>query len=181
MILLTEYHSSWATDFCQEAERVWPAFGLVLIELHHIGSTAIPGILAKPVIDILAIVSDVNLLDVKATYFEALGYEVMGEFGLPGRRYFRRDDVAGVRTHHIHAYAPISSSEVERYLDFRDYLREHPLVAREYSDLKRSLARQCQDDTRYSDGKTDFIRDVERRAAIWQRESRSTRRPHEKP
>ncbi len=166
MIRLTEHDPTWATDFLHESERVRPAFGVVLIALHHIGSTAVPGTLAKPIIDLLAIVSDVHLLDARATHITALGYEVMGEFGLPGRRYFRRDDAEGVRTHHIHAYAPTSASEFERYLSFRDYLREHPLVAQEYSDLKRSLARQCQGDTRcYSDGKTDFVRDVERRAA----------------
>ncbi len=166
---LADHVPTWTHEFSREAEQLRPAFGALLIELHHVGSTAVPAILAKPVIDILAIVSDVHALD--AQRFETLGYEVMGEFGLPGRRYFRKDDAAGVRTHHVHAYAPESSSEIERLLNFRDYLRAHPATARAYSDLKQALVEQCRDDMRcYSDGKTAFIREVEQRAAIWKRE-----------
>lgn len=89
-----------------------------------IGSTAVPAILAKPVIGILAIVSDVHALDAQSV--ETLGYEGMGEFGLPGRRYCRKHDSAGVRTHHVPAYAPGSSSDIERLLNCRDCLSEHP-------------------------------------------------------
>ena len=78
------------------------------------------------------------------------------------------------------AYAPESSSEIERYLNFRVYLREHPTIAHACSDLKRSLTRQCNDDMRcYSDGMTVFSRKIDQRAAIWQRESRFTRRPYD--
>lgn len=118
-------------------------------------------------------VSDVHALDEQTTEFNAIGYEVIGEFGLPGRRYFRRDDVAGIRTHQLLAYAPDSSSEIARHLNFRDYLREHPAVAHAYGELKRGLARQCEDDMRcYSDGKTAFIRDVEQRAVVHRAASR---------
>jgi GrpB-like predicted nucleotidyltransferase (UPF0157 family) len=177
MITLANHDSGWPHAFSQETERLRPAFDDLLIEFHHIGSTSVPGILAKPIIDILAIVSDVDALDARAVRFEALGYEVMGEFGLPGRRYFRRDDSAGVRTHQIHSYAERSVSEIDRHLDFRDYLLAHPETARAYSNLKRRLVEHCIDDMQcYSDGKTAFIRDVEERAALWKRESNVTRR-----
>lgn len=175
MITLVAHDPAWTHEFSHEALHVRPAFGALLIELHHIGSTAVPGILAKPVIDILAIVTDVGSLDALTARFESLGYEVMGEFGLPGRRYFRKDNSAGIRTHQIHAYARGSASEIQRHLDFRDYLREHPVTAQAYSDLKLALVEQCHGDMRcYSDGKTAFIREVELRAAIWRRESSAT-------
>lgn len=165
MILLAEHDPAWARAFRDEAQRIRPAFGALLIDLHHIGSTAVPGLRAKPVIDILAVVQDVGALDARAAAFEALGYEVMGEFGLPGRRYFRKDDSAGIRTHQVHAYAPESASEIDRHLGFRDYLRAHPDVVCAYADLKQGLVAECGDDMgRYTDGKTAFIRDIERRA-----------------
>ncbi|HEY7396615.1 MAG TPA: GrpB family protein [Gemmatimonadaceae bacterium] len=138
-IVLAEYDPAWTHAFSREAERIRPVFGALLVELHHIGSPAVPGLRAKPVIDMLAVVSDVRALDKQTKGFEALGYEAMGEFGLLGRRYFRRDDPAGVRTHQVHAYAVESSGEIERHLNFRDYIRQHPDVARAYSDLKQAL------------------------------------------
>lgn len=175
-IVLAEPDPGWSEAFTVEAERIRPAFGALLIALHHIGSTAVPGLRAKPVIDILAVVTSVQALDAQADRFEALGYEVMGEFGLPGRRYFRREDSRGVRTHQVHAYARESSIEIERHLDFRDYIREHPETARAYADLKQRLAAGCRGDMRrYSDGKTAFIREIEQRAALWK--STSNGRP----
>lgn len=154
--------------FSAECERIRPAFGALLIELHHIGSTSIPGLCAKPVIDLLAIVTNIRTLDSRTAQFEGLGYEVKGEFGLPGRRYFRKDDTLGRRTHHLHAYAPGSAGEIARHLNFRDYLRAHPDAAHHYSALKRQLAERCQGDMNcYSNGKSDFIRNIEQRAAEW--------------
>jgi GrpB-like predicted nucleotidyltransferase (UPF0157 family) len=173
MIVLAEHDPRWADAFTREAERIRPAFGVLLVALDHIGSTAVPDLLAKPVIDILAVVSEVRALDAQTGHFEELGYEVMGEFGLPGRRYFRRDDPRGVRTHQIHAYAQASSREIERHLNFRDYLREHQETARAYANLKRLLANECHGDMGcYSDGKTAFIREVEQLAALWKCTSR---------
>lgn len=167
-IVLAEADPGWSEAFTVETERIRPAFGALLIALHHIGSTAVPGLRAKPVIDLLAVVSNVHALDAQAARFQALGYEVMGEFGLPGRRYFRRDDPHGVRTHQVHAYAQQSSSEIERHLNFRDYIREHPETARAYANLKQRLAADCHGDVRcYSDGKAAFIREIEQRAALW--------------
>jgi GrpB-like predicted nucleotidyltransferase (UPF0157 family) len=97
----------------------------------------------------------------------ALGYEAMGEFGIAGRRYFRRDDAAGVRTHHVHVFAR-GSADVERHLAFRDYLRAHRGDAERYASLKRELARVFADNAEvYMDGKDPFIKGMERRAAAW--------------
>ncbi len=168
-IVLAAHDASWAARFADEASVVSAALGSLLVELNHIGSTAIPGIAAKPIIDMLAVVTSIEALDHAARYLEPLRYEAMGEFGIPGRRYFRKDSVAGVRTHQLHAFA-IGSAEVERHLGFRDYLRAHPAEAKEYEALKLDLAaRSGGDALAYSDGKTGFIREMERRAAAWRR------------
>jgi len=167
-ILTIEPHRvSWKDDYSSEAARIQTALGSSLTALHHIGSTSIPGITAKPIIDILAEVESVESVDLRAREMEALGYEVMGEFCIPGRRYFRKDDEAGVRTHQVHAFVA-GSPDVTRHLAFRDYLRCHPDVAAQYSDLKRRLVDSCNGDFEaYMDGKDAFVKGVERRALEW--------------
>lgn len=167
VIVLAPHDASWAASYDEEASLLSAAFGDVLIALHHIGSTAIPGIVAKPVIDMLAMVTSVELLDERPNALEPLRYESMGEFGVPGRRYFRKDSATGVRTHQLHAFA-IGSLEIDRHLNFRDYLRAHETEAVAYDTLKRELATRAGGDTRaYSDGKTAFVHEMDRRAALW--------------
>lgn len=169
--MLAAHDPSWAARFADEASLVTAALGGVLAELHHIGSTAVPGIVAKPVIDMLAVVWSVEALDASAPALAALGYEALGEFGIPGRRYFRKDSAAGVRTHQLHAFAT-GSADVARHLGFRDYLRAHPRAAHAYERLKQDLAERSAGSTRaYTSGKTAFVREVERRAATWRRDA----------
>lgn len=130
----------WARDFAREAAAIRDALDDVPIALHHIGSTAIAGILAKPVIDLLGIVDDPAAIDRRAAALRGLGYEVMGPHGIDGRRYFRKSDANGRRTHHLHVFAT-GSAHIERHLAFRDYLRHHPLKAAEYSRLKARITR----------------------------------------
>ena len=170
MIVLVPYDPAWPGAFAREAAGLTDSLGDVLLSVEHIGSTSIPGLAAKPVIDILAVVERVDALDTRSTSFEALGYQVMGEFGIAGRRYFRKDDADGRRTHQVHAYS-LGADEVTRHLNFRDYLRAHEAVAEGYLSLKKALIDRCVDDMPcYSDGKTDFIRDIERQAVIWRRQ-----------
>lgn len=161
------HRDSWNRDFEVEAAKIRSALGDVLVVVHHIGSTAIPGIYAKPIIDILPEVTSLEALDARADDMRALGYEAMGEFGIPGRRYFRKDDSSGIRTHHVHAFAH-RSPQVPRHLAFRDYLIAHAETARAYSNLKRRLVQTCNGDIEaYMDGKNLFIKDVERKALEW--------------
>ncbi|MGB6017650.1 MAG: GrpB family protein [Nodosilinea sp.] len=96
-----------------------------------------------------------------------LGYEAMGEFGLSGRRYFRKDNAKGDRTHHVHAFQA-GSSEIDRHLAFRDFMITHPDCAQQYSDLKRALAAQYPEDIdSYMDGKDEFVKSMEQRALQW--------------
>jgi GrpB-like predicted nucleotidyltransferase (UPF0157 family) len=161
------HRESWGRDFEIEATRIQRALGSALNTLHHIGSTAIPGIHAKPIIDILADVVGLDTLDQHSSDMQALGYECLGEFGIPGRRYFRKDNARGMRTHQIHAFEQ-GTVHLHRHLAFRDYLRDRPDVARAYCELKRNLVASCAGDIEaYMDGKNPFIKDVERNALLW--------------
>jgi GrpB-like predicted nucleotidyltransferase (UPF0157 family) len=177
-IVLAAHDSTWAISFDQEAVRVQHALESCFVAIHHIGSTAIPDIVAKPVIDMLAVVDRVEALDIGPSRLEPLGYEGLGEFGIPGRRYFRRNSPEGFRTHQIHAFGR-DSAEIQRHLDFRDYLRAHPVTARAYDTLKRRLAAEHPGQIgAYTDAKTDFIREVERLAAAWRGHPRAIRPTH---
>lgn len=157
----------WRDAFGAEAKHVAAALGENVVAVHHIGSTAIPNIYAKPVVDLLVEVRDIGEVDGRGPAMEALGYEVMGEYGIPGRRYFRKDDKEGIRTHHVHVFEA-GSAEAGRHLAFRDYMIAHPLEAQRYSELKRKLAEEhSQSIDGYMDGKDGFIKEVDRRAARW--------------
>src|SRR5258705_11548656 len=136
---LEAHREQWKSDFETEAVQVQLVLGPALKALHHIGSTAIPRIYAKPIIDMLAEVESLASIDARRKEIEGLGYTAMGEFGIPGRRYFQKDDSAGNRSHHLHIFVSGSPHAV-RHLAFRDYLRAHQDIAREYSDLKQRVA-----------------------------------------
>ena len=167
MIRVVAHDPAWPAKFEAEAERIAEAVGEAVVRIHHIGSTAISQTKAKPVIDILMEVTSLGVLDRKASMLEALGYEVMGEFGIPDRRYFRLDDSNGTRTHQVHAFEA-GVPNVVRHLAFRDYMRAHPLVAEEYGALKEHLANaHPHDGAAYMDGKDAFVKEHERRALLW--------------
>lgn len=157
----------WRDAFAAEAKHVAAALGQCVVAIHHIGSTAIPNIYAKPVIDLLVEVKDITEVDGRSSAMESLGYEVMGEYGIPGRRYFRKDTREGIRTHNLHAFEA-GSAEVARHLAFRDYMVAHPEDAQRYGELKRRLAEEHpQSMDGYMDGKDGFIKETDRRAARW--------------
>ena len=107
------------------------------------------------------------VLEPLAARMATLGYEALGEFGIPGRRYFRRQNAAGERTEQVHAFL-CGSPDIARHLAFRDYLRAHRDVATQYSELKRRLAAAHPHDiAAYMDGKDPFIKDVEATALAW--------------
>src|SRR5262245_27984990 len=120
IIRVVPYDTGWPAQYEAEAKRIRDAVGVVGVRVYHIGSTAVPGLRAKPIIDILLEVSDLAALDARARRLEALGYEAKGEFGIPGRRYFRRDNELGARTHQVHAF-DADSPQAARHLAFRDY------------------------------------------------------------
>jgi GrpB-like predicted nucleotidyltransferase (UPF0157 family) len=169
-VIVVPYNPAWPEEFARECGSIAAAFGEIHITIHHIGSTSVPGMHAKPVIDILAVVASIDAVDAKNAHFTTLGYEPLGEFGIPGRRYFRKNNPAGDRTHQIHAFQR-GSQQIERHLAFRDFLRAHPAEADQYAALKRRLAEEHPDDIEaYMDGKDGFIRDIDAKAAAWREE-----------
>jgi GrpB-like predicted nucleotidyltransferase (UPF0157 family) len=158
---------NWRDEFAIESARVVTALGNNITAIHHIGSTSIATIHAKPIIDMLVEVSSIDRVDDRNSHMQALGYECMGEFGIPGRRFFRKNNAAGIRTHHIHTFAT-NSAQVKRHLAFRDYLNAYPEAARAYSELKQQLAQQYPTDIEgYMDGKAAFIHTIDLQAAEW--------------
>lgn len=166
-VVVVPHDPRWRHSFEAEAKDIAAALGENVAAIHHIGSTAIPGIHAKPVVDLLVEVRDLAGLDARSPAMESLGYEAMGEYGIPGRRYFRKSNREGARTHHVHAFAA-GSAEAVRHLAFRDYMIAHPVDAQAYSELKRKLAAEHPRDIEgYMDGKDGFIQEMDRRAAAW--------------
>ena len=166
-VLMVPHDPRWAALYEQEAVLIAEALGDNLVVSHHIGSTSIPLIHAKPCIDMLIEVVDIEEVDRQAGAMEALGYVGMGEFGLPGRRFFRKDDAQGDRTHHAHIYGT-DSPNWRRHLALRDFMRAHPDLAQEYSNLKQRLAAAHPEDIEaYMDGKDGFIKEMEQRALAW--------------
>lgn len=153
--------------FAVESRRISGAIEEALVRLHHIGSTAIPGTKAKPVIDILLEVACLDSLDRKSAMLEAMGYEAMGEYGIAGRRYFRLDDADGTRAFQVHGFKA-GVPAVIRHLAFRDYMRSHPSIAMEYGQLKQRLASAHPHDmAAYVKGKDAFVQEHEKRALLW--------------
>lgn len=165
-VVLVVYDPFWPEKFEKEAEKLGVVFGSNLVRMHHIGSTSIPGMMAKPIIDMLFVVQDITQVDRIDRAMSELGYEAMGEFGIPGRRYFRKLD-GEVHLFHLHVFA-LGDPEVDRHVNFRDYLRAHPGDALAYQELKIELAEMFpQDPGSYTDGKTAFIQAVDARAKEW--------------
>lgn len=163
---LLPHNPAWAAAFEAEAARLITALQPILILVHHIGSTRIPRILAKPTIDILVEVTDIEKVDQFNEQMVLLGYQPKGENGIPRRRYFRKVD--GERhTHHVHVFGR-ADPEALRHLNFCAYLIAFPDAAQEYSQLKERLARQYPDDREaYTNGKETFIRNIDRLAKSW--------------
>ncbi|TQR44301.1 GrpB family protein [Paenibacillus popilliae] len=165
-VIVTKYNENWSLMFEDEARKIKAIFGDVLIDIHHIGSTSVPGLPAKPIIDLMPVVKDIEKIDAFNEQMTELGYECMGEFGMKGRRYFRKG--GDHRTHHVHVFQTDNKEDIQRHLAVRDYLRAHPEEAAQYGGLKERLARQYPDDIEaYMDGKDSFVKNLERKAVDW--------------
>lgn len=168
-IIVVPYDPHWPEFYLHEAAQLRNAFDGFLVSIHHIGSTSIPGMAAKPVIDIMPVVRSLAQVDAMTPVMIRLGYQPKGESGITGRRYFVKGSDE-LRTHHVHVYKP-DHPEVARHLDLRDYLRAHAGEAERYARLKVELARQFpQEIDRYMAGKDGMIKDIIRRAAEWRAE-----------
>ena len=158
----------WPAMAAAEAARLKEALGGNLLPVHHVGSTSIAGIMAKPIVDLMPYVQDLKLLDAQASTVTALGYKWHGEFGLEGRRFCTFvDPKTRKRTYQLHFFVP-GNDHATRMLAFRDYLRAHPFVAKEYEMEKlRAAAVQPHDTTLYNAEKNGWIKRVEKDAMEW--------------
>ena len=159
------YDPHWPQQFAETAARVRQALGTSLIvAMEHVGSTAVPGLAAKPVIDLNLVIPSTAELPTAITGLATIGYVHEGDKGIPGRDAFRWPP--GEPRHHLYVCAA-ASAELRRQLLFRDYLRAHSEEARQYERLKRELAARFREDRlAYSEGKTPFIQAVLRKHGV---------------
>jgi GrpB-like predicted nucleotidyltransferase (UPF0157 family) len=164
-VRLLPHDPQWGKDAAQEAVRLLDATGPALAEIHHVGSTSIPGIKAKPIIDLMAVGLDLAAIEGARPVIEALGYAWHGEYGLAGRRFCTLSDPAsGTRKFHLHCFAAGDHS-IRRQLAFRDYLRSHPDKAQAYEEMKFGCAAKHPDDSHaYTECKDKWIKRVEAEA-----------------
>ncbi|HEX8734652.1 MAG TPA: GrpB family protein [Pyrinomonadaceae bacterium] len=160
IVELVPYQEEWKTLFEREERLIREAVGNFALAIEHIGSTAIPGLVAKPIIDIMVGVRDLSGVEkfLRAP-LEKIGYEYRGEAGIAGRRYFRKGDFA-VSTHHL-TIAEKGGVIWRRHILFRDYLRANEAAARSYNELKKNLAIKFKDRREdYTNAKTGFVEEI---------------------
>lgn len=156
---LTEYNPKWPQLFADAANEIKFILKENCVQIHHIGSTAIPNMYAKPIMDILPVVKDIRLIDSLNHAFEKLGYVCMGEYGIAGRRFYWKSKAK--RTHHIHLFEQ-GAPEIKRYLLFRDFMMAHKDYVQAYSLIKQSLAEVFSEDIEnYVNGKSSFIQMID--------------------
>jgi GrpB-like predicted nucleotidyltransferase (UPF0157 family) len=165
-VILAAYDPEWPHMAARLADdlRVLDA---TLQSVHHIGSTAVPGLIAKPIIDLVPLVKSLADLDLKRPQVEALGYGWHGEYGIEGRRFCTLCDDTGTRIAHLHFFAA-DSPHAERHIAFRDYLRAYPHVADAYAAEKRRARDLHPDDSNaYASEKSAWVRAAETKAFEW--------------
>ena len=156
---LSDYDPRWPTQFQGFADRIIGILGSELSACFHIGSTAVPGLCAKPIIDILPTVQNISIVDELRPAFEKAGFEWRGEFGITGRRYLKLSGQSAedLDLCHIHFFQS-DSFEVNKHLLFRDCLRGNSTKRDEYSALKNKLTSEFPGSRElYQKGKQDFI------------------------
>ena len=169
IIEIVDYDPNWKNLYIDEEAKIKNILNDILISIHHIGSTSIENLKAKPIIDILAVVDDINKVDSYNDDFADIGYKAMGENGIAKRRFFMKDyiDDNGIekRFSHIHIFDINNKFDIERHLAFRDFLRANKNIAEEYVKIKLEALKNCNNDIElYCDYKDKFIKDIEKKA-----------------
>jgi GrpB-like predicted nucleotidyltransferase (UPF0157 family) len=155
---IVDYDPQWPAVFDHLRDQLHAALGSLALRIEHVGSTAVPGLAAKPIIDLDVVIRGRGDLPAVTGRLRPLGYQPEGNLGVPGREAFTTPP--GAPPHHLYV-CPADSGALARHLAFRDFLRTHPATACAYAELKRSLARRfCTDRTAYTEAKTAFIDQV---------------------
>jgi GrpB-like predicted nucleotidyltransferase (UPF0157 family) len=164
-IVIVEYDPLWPRLYTQELEKLMAILRPVVTASEHIGSTSVPGLAAKPIIDIMAAVSSPDSVLAYLEPLEALGYTYIPEYEniLPERRYFNKGE-DGIDTYHLHVVEK-GKGFWTTHLLFRDYLRSHPETAQQYAALKYDLANRFGNDRdTYTNSKGEFVQRVVNKA-----------------
>jgi GrpB-like predicted nucleotidyltransferase (UPF0157 family) len=165
-IRIVPYDPEWPARFAEEAAQIRRALGDVAARIDHVGSTAVPGLASKPIIDIQVSVHALEPLDAFRVPLESLGYLFVFNPAMPDFHFFGKP-ATRPRSHHIHVIEAGGPHE-QRHLAVRDLLRAHPSVAQEYAALKQRVAAQhLEDRISYMAGKEAFVVELERRALAW--------------
>lgn len=156
-VRLEKYNPEWAALFKEEKKLLLDTFGNRIVAIEHIGSTAIPGVPAKPILDINVAVPSLNDIDDFIAKLQKLGYEYIPERKFSDRQFFPKGP-SEKRTHHLNLVEIISQTGWKNALLFRDYLRAHPKVRNEYAMLKQKLAKKYANNRdEYTEQKSDFV------------------------
>ncbi len=159
-VVVVPYDSRWPGLFEEAAAQLRATLGSTILEVHHVGSTAVPGLCAKPILDVLGSVHDFDTARRAVPQLAELGYEFRPEEEIPDRHYFRRPPGGELRTHHLSLAEPASHHH-RVTLGFRDALRQNPDLAAAYARLKLDLAQRFPfDRPAYTHGKSEFVRQV---------------------
>lgn len=154
-VTIVPYNPDWVDTCNRLRDFVAPTLSDLAVTIDHVGSTAVPGLAAKPIIDIDVVVVSTENVPAAVNRLESLGYHHEGDLGIPGRDAFRAPE--GLPEHHLYVWAA-ASSELRRHRMFRDYLRSHPDEAKTYQELKVALADQFTHDREtYTESKSEFI------------------------
>lgn len=158
-IIISPYNDEWAIEFQKESKKIMGAIGDKVISIEHIGSTSVPGLGAKSLIDMMVAINNIDDADTLIEPLARLGYEFVPKTEFPKRRFFRRGEWrAG--THHLHVYEQ-NSIEWQENILFREYLRRDPETVKQYQRLKEELAAKFRNNrVAYTQGKADFIRSI---------------------
>ena len=167
-IEIVDHDPGWAEAFAAISGAAKAALGPLALRVDHVGSTSVPGLGAKPIVDLDVVIESPALLPPVVDKLAALGYSHKGDLGIPGREAFGREDDTVPRdgsgrawpAHHLYVCAR-ESRELHRHVRFRDYLRSHPDSAASYEALKRALAqRHPHDIESYIEGKSEFVEGI---------------------
>ena len=161
-IAVEPYDTAWPAEFARIRDFLWPHVSDLALDIVHVGSTSVPGLAAKPIIDFAIVMESYDVFPALKARLEALGYEHEGDLGLPTREAFKGGP-SGFMEYHMYV-CPQDGPEYWRWLLFRDWLREHEEDRDAYSLLKCELARRYTHDIdAYTAGKSELVEGVLRK------------------
>jgi GrpB-like predicted nucleotidyltransferase (UPF0157 family) len=166
IIEVLDYNPGWPREFEKISSRLQPVLALGAIAIEHVGSTSVPGLAAKPIIDFDLVIPSMQVFEAVRYALAQLGYRYDGNKGAPGRESFSYSDIQGLMQHHLYV-CPQGSPELMRHLKFRDYLRTHSRARTAYGDLKkRAAAHHPHDIDAYLEEKGVFIAEIYRKLGL---------------